>query len=304
MDELPERILRAIGGSAAVGQLASLNASDFTSLMLTVARKRAARESPASLLRRYRADRFVQPAQADWRLIRAVEDTLAAHLLAGTELVTLPPLVPFGCHAVLGPMSQDRVVTAMRAVEVAADPTNALALEAAIRRRASGPAAAVRLAAFQRVVRGQLPPPGYLPHFGLLGLATAGRDDGGFRFERTAVAEHVCSLAAGLDAVGLGPARLALTPLSSAGEAIAAALPAELAGTGVEVAVDRDRGSGRGYYRALCFKINVVSGADGWAEVGDGGFTDWTARLTASGKERLLISGIGIDRVVMLTSTA
>ncbi len=301
MDQLPERVLQKVGGRAGVTQLANLSASDFTSLMLEVARQRAARETPASLLRRYRADRFVQPAGAGWQLIRTVEDTLAANLAPETEVVTLPPLVPLGCHAVLGPMSQDRVVTAMRAVEVAADPTNALALEAAARRRARSAAGTVRLAAFQRVVRAQRPSPGYLPHFSLLGLATAGRDEGSFRFERTAVAEHVRALVTGLRAAGLGPTQLALTPLSSAGENIAAAIPPELADVSVEVVLDRDRDSGRGYYRELCFKINVAGGG-GWAEVGDGGFTDWTARLTASAKERLLISGVGIDRVLGLAA--
>ena len=62
--------------------------------------------------------------------------------------------------------------------------------------------------------------------------------------------------------------------------------------------IDRDRGAGRGYYRGLCFKINVRA-AGALQEVGDGGFTDWGARLAASNKERLLISGIGIDRLAM-----
>jgi hypothetical protein len=316
MDELPERVLRAIGGQAAVAGLAGLSASDFTTLMLEVARLRAARETPDSLLRRYRTSRFVQPAGTGWQVIRTAEDALTAHLPPGTELLMLPPLVPFGCHSVLGPISQDKVVTTMRAVEVAADPTNALALEAAIRRRAGEPRAMVRLAAFQRVVRAQRPPPGNLPHFSLLGVVTAGRDDGGHRFEREAVSEHVRSVVAGLSATGLGAAQLAVTPISSAGEAIAAALPAELADVPVQVVLDRERQAGRGYYRDLCFKLNVAAfesaGADGgppgkqpaaaWAEVGDGGFTDWTARLTASAKERLLISGVGIDRVVGLAA--
>jgi hypothetical protein len=214
-------------------------------------------------------------------------------------LLTLPPLVPLGTHAVLGPMSQDKVVSTTRGTEVAADPTNALALEAAARRKADL-SRTVRLAAFQRAVRAPRPEPGYLPHFGLLGLVTAGRDDGGHRFEREAVAEHIRSLAAGLAAAGLGPAQLACTPLSSAGESLAVALPAELADSPVDVITDRQRQSGRGYYRDLCFKLNVRAGP-AWAEIGDGGFTDWTARLTASGKERLLISGVGIDRVVAMT---
>ena len=315
MDELPERVLQRIGGRLAVDGLTSLSAADFTSLMLAVARHRAACETPASLLRRYRADRFVQPASADWQLIRTAEDAMTAHLVPGTELLTLPPLVPLGTHSLLGPMSQDKVVSTLRAAEVAADPTNALALEAAVRRRALPPAV-VRLAALQRVVRTQRPQPGGLAHFSLLGLATAGRDDGGHRFEREAVAEHARSLTAGLTAAGLGPVQLAVTPLSPAGETIAAAAAAELACGSVEVVLDRGRQAGRGYYRDLCFKLNVAVGerpeggpaassaGPTWAEVGDGGFTDWTARLTASAKERLLISGVGVDRVLMVAADA
>jgi hypothetical protein len=314
MDDLPDRVLQSIGGPGAVAGLASLGASDFATLMLAVARQRAARETPASLLRRYRADRFVAPAGTGWQLIRTVEDAMTAHLPPGTELLMLPPLVPLGCHSVLGPMSQDKVVTTVRAVEVAADPTNALALEAAVRRRAGSFRSVVRLASFQRVVRAQRPPPGLLPHFSLFGLVTAGRDDGGHRFEREAVAEHVRALVAGLAASGLGASQLAVTPLSPAGETVAAALPAELADTPVDVVPDPERQAGRGYYRDLCFKLNVavgeragsveaaLSARPAWAEVGDGGFTDWTARLTASGKERLLISGVGIDRVIGLAS--
>ena len=42
---------------------------------------------------------------------------------------------------------------------------------------------------------------------------------------------------------------------------------------------------------------------DGAAEeIGDGGFTDWTAQLLADGKERLLITGYGTDRLASLTA--
>jgi hypothetical protein len=38
-------------------------------------------------------------------------------------------------------------------------------------------------------------------------------------------------------------------------------------------------------------------------ELGDGGSTDWTARLLGSRKERLLISGYGIDRIALARGT-
>ena len=297
------RVLPAIGGDEVIERLAGLSGSDFTTVMLEVARRRAAAQTPATILRRYRTDRFVQPASTPWLRLRRVEELLGACLTADFEVLTLAPLAPLGTHSALGPVSQDKVVTAMRACEAAADPTNALALEAAARRVASR-GAAVRLAAFQRVVRAQhAERAGYLAHFSLLGLVTAGRDAGGHRFERDAVAEHVRAVAAGLHAAGFAAIQLALTPLTPAGEAIAGAVSALLAGdpVPVEVTADNAREAGRGYYRELCFKINVWAGEE-WAEIGDGGFTDWIARLTASNKERLLISGVGIDRVVALTS--
>jgi hypothetical protein len=34
-------------------------------------------------------------------------------------------------------------------------------------------------------------------------------------------------------------------------------------------------------------------------EVGDGGFVDWTQQMTGTKKERCLISGIGLDRLLI-----
>jgi hypothetical protein len=289
------RVLGEVGGSEVLDRLAALSGSDFTSLMLEVARRRAATQTPARVIRRYRSDRFARPSDTPWQALRQVEDTLASKLPAEFELLTLAPLVPLGTHSALGPVSQDKVVTAMRACEVAADPTNALALEAADRRLAE-PAGRVRLAAFQRVVRAQPTHPGYFPHFSLLGLVTAGRDQGGRRFERESVIEQVQALEAGLAAAGLRPIQVALTPLSAAGEEVTSAIAPELAKSGAEVITDGERQSGRAYYRDLCFKLNVRAHGC-WQEIGDGGLTDWVAQLTANTKERLLISGLGIDRL-------
>jgi hypothetical protein len=297
------RVQRAIGGADVVERLAGLSGSDFTTLMLDVARRRADAQTPGTVLRRYRSDRFVQPGSVPWHRLRCAEDLLAAALPAEFEVLTLAPLVPLGTHSALGPVSQDKVVTAMRACEAAADPTNTLALEAAVRRIARRDAP-VRLAAFQRVVRAQqIRQAGNFAHFSLLGLVTAGRDDGGYRFQREAVAEHVSAIAAGLKAVPFAAIQLALTPLTPTGDLVSTDVSAPLGAVGVEVVMDRDREAGRGYYRELCYKINVLAGGQ-WAEVGDGGFTDWTAKLTASGKERLLISGVGVDRIAALGFTA
>jgi hypothetical protein len=134
MEDALGRVLPRIGGSETLDRLAALSGSDFTSVMLEVTRRRAARETPASVLRRYERDRFVQPGQGSARAIRRVESVLLGCVPEDVWVVTLAPLVPLGTHSALGPVSQDKVVSTIRACEVAADPTNALALEAASRR--------------------------------------------------------------------------------------------------------------------------------------------------------------------------
>jgi hypothetical protein len=234
MEDMLGRLLPRIGGIGTVERLAALSGSDFTSVMLEVIRRRADRETPASVLRRYERDRFVRPGP-DPRAVRRAEEALLGGLPGDVEVVQLAPLVPLGTHSALGPVSQDKVVSTVRACEVAADPTNALALEAASRRaRARDQPALIRLAAVQRVVRAQ-------------------------------------RIAAAVSA--------GLAPVTPAG-----------------VVTDRERQAGRGYYRDLCFKVSAYEDGEP-REVGDGGFTDWTARLTANQKERLLILGLSTDRL-------
>jgi hypothetical protein len=165
----------------------------------------------------------------------------------------------------------------------------------------------VRLAAAQRVVRAQRFPAGWAAHFGLFATVTAGRDQGSLRFERATLGEQLRFAVAALRAAGVRRVQVALTPLSDAGQRIAAATAEALADVAepADIVTDHDRVGGRGYYRHLCFKVNaLVDGAvDGTPEeIGDGGFTDWTAQLLADGKERLLITGYGIDRLASLTS--
>jgi hypothetical protein len=294
------RVAREIGGMELVDRLAALSGSDFTTVMLEVVQRRAARETPTSVLRRYTSDRFVRPGGTPVRSARRAEDALLGCLPPETEVVTLAPLAPLGAHSALATVSQHKVVTAIRACEVAADPTNALALEAAVRRGGRQSRAVVRLAAAQRVVRAQRFPAGWAAHFGLFATVTAGRDRGSRLFEQAAITEQLRFAVAALRAAGVARVQVALTPLSDAGERIATATAEALATEPAEIITDQDRAGGRGYYRDLCFKVNAL--ADGTSiEIGDGGFTDWTARLLANGKERLLIAGYGTDRLAAFT---
>jgi hypothetical protein len=299
------RVLREAGDPALVDKLAALPGSDLTTVLLEVQRRRADRVSAPEVLRTYGRDRFVGPAAVGFGAQRRAEDAMLAALPGGFEVLTLAPVLPLGAHSAVAAVDPRNVIATVRGSEVAADPTNGLALEAAARRRralAAGPRSAglVRLAATQRVARAQqVSGPVSFAHFQLLGAVTAGRDTGGHAFEQDSVAEHLGFAAAGLRRLGASRIRLELTCLDPALSGITAAVAGALAGPeGVEVADAPERRSGRGYYTGLCFKVQAAFGGPE-LEVGDGGFTDWTARLLGSRKERLLISGYGIDRIAL-----
>lgn len=280
-----DRVLRRAGGPEVLDVLAErLSGADLTTLLLEVTRRRARALSPADVLRRYGHDRFVAPAPIPFRRLRRAEDAVLSALPDDVEVLAPAPVAPLGTCSALGPVDQNNVVSTIRNSEVAADPTNALALEAAVRRRASASPHPVRLAALQRVVRAQrFEGAAHYAHFTLFALVTAGRDTGDLAFERRHAAEHLAILADAVRACGIPDPEARVTVLDERFQRVAAELDAT---------PDPGRESGRGYYTGLCYKIYA-----GGLEVGDGGFVDWTARLLGNRKERLLISALGIDRL-------
>ena len=52
------------------------------------------------------------------------------------------------------------------------------------------------------------------------------------------------------------------------------------------------------YYKGFNFKLYMEKNG-GKIEIGDGGFVDWIYRMTNNKKERCLISGIGLDRLLI-----
>ena len=141
------------------------------------------------------------------------------------------------------------------------------------------------------MVRAQRSAAGMFPHFGLFALVTAGRDTGSLEFERSALAGQLEIAIRGVTAVTARDVRSRIT----AGRTEVSGSPPRCRRTSVTWSSTRAEPAG-GYYRDLCFKVNAYADGEPW-EVGDGGFTDWTARLTANQKERLLILGLSTDRL-------
>jgi hypothetical protein len=307
-----DRILRQPRAREAFHLLTEeLSGSDLTSLLLEVFRRRAEKLTPADVLRRSSRDRFVQGSGIPFAWLRRVEDACISALPENFRMLTLSPLEPLGTHSVVAGVDQNNVVSTVRSTEVAADPTNGLALRAAWARAGlladePGSPERVRLAAIQRVVRGQrFEEDGRsFAHFELLGMVTAGRDTGNLAFERTSVEEHLRVIVAVLSALGASAIRLELTDFAAGRFAGPIDdLRRELTTEVVEVVERPDRPSGNGYYEGLCFKAFPTFQGEP-IEVADGGFVNWTRKLVGSEKERLLISGIGLDRVAMSSPVA
>jgi histidyl-tRNA synthetase len=52
------------------------------------------------------------------------------------------------------------------------------------------------------------------------------------------------------------------------------------------------------YYKGIHFKMYMKKDNQS-IEIGDGGFVDWIQKMTGSKKERCLISGISLDRLLI-----
>src|SRR4051794_16741117 len=152
-DEIAARVARDAGVDDLVDILSErVDGPDLASLLLAVFRRRAARRTPAQVLERYQSDRFVRPSSVAPESLDAINSAALAALPPGFERLELSPVCPLGTSSVLGGISQDRVVATVRNTEVVSDPTNVLALECALRRRADR-SATVKLAATQRALR-------------------------------------------------------------------------------------------------------------------------------------------------------
>ncbi|MFE0526306.1 hypothetical protein ACFW0V_01790 [Micromonospora parva] len=279
--------------------LGGLSGADLRTLLLAVARDRAAAVPPSEVVRRWREDRFVRPAGADPRVLARVEARMWQLLPADVSGVELSPVVPVGTCSAVARGGQNRIVTTMRASEVLSDPTNALAVEAAVRRRRQSE---VHLAAVHRVLRAQDFGAGASAHFRLFALVSSARDTGSGGTEARLLVRHLSYWRTVL--AELAPAavpQLHVTPFDDqvVRERLADTVRPAFAGGTVPLVDEPERTRGHGYYTGCALRISLL-GDD--LEIGDGGLTDWTARLMGDAKERCLISCLATERLIDGTS--
>ncbi len=268
----------------------------------------AERRKASAVLSDYVKNRFARPSGCNPSLITKWDQIAFSELPVTFQAIELSPICPLGSVSSLAPVSQDWVVSTIRNTEVIADPTNALALECAVRRQGllrtkpSDPSI-VNLACSHRPLRAQrYQDPNALHHFRLFSLCSAGRDTGSLRFETNSITDHVRFYLKALTHY-LGPK----VPLKVSFNDLAtdAAVAGSLGGVAeglkgkfkhARFDMETSRSKTRGYYQRFRFHIYAnQKGQD--VELVDGGDVDWTQKLLNSAKERLVTSAIGSERL-------
>lgn len=284
-----------------------LSGSELNSLLLEVFHQKSNNILPAELLNVYKSNRFVSPVDLDW--LPFLEQELKILQFAqnnGFEALELSPVSPLGTCSVVGTVHQHKVLTALRGTEVVADATNVLALESSVRRQAllqkdTKSSARVRLCTSHRHVRTPtIQIPGFTPHFKIFCLTTAGRDEGGFLFEKQSLVEqlqfylHLLTTQFKIDStqISLLLNRLYTDKKDDVFEIVHDAIQKSL--LNISYKVQEIAQAEANYYQGLQFKILFHFDENAY-DIGDGGFVNWTQQLLGNQKERFLISGIGTE---------
>lgn len=281
-----------------------LSSSDLNSLLLEVVRRRAGSTTPADILARHARSRFTGASPLPFGELRAIADLAHKVFRPQFRFMELSPLAPLGTCAATADVDPVWSIAALRGTEVLSDVTNALALEAALLRRVTRED--VRLAAVARVVR----PQHYgdataLAHFSLLGLVSSGRDRGDFRFEAEAIEDHLggyVALVRSWFPADWEPQVTYTCPDPT--DMRLAALTTIAASLGLDLSENPDREAAQGYYTGFCLNLDIVRPSGQRHQLVDLGAVRWGARLLGDAKERMIVSGTGIDRLVTLQSEA
>jgi hypothetical protein len=277
-----------------------LPASRLWSLLLDIAAARATQRRPVELVDQWGCDRFVQPSIVDQRTLLEVD----RHLLGAAsafESIELSPVAPLGVCAVMGPTSQNKVLSALRGTELVSDPTNVMALECA-RRLHRDPAAVVRLATSHRCVRAQPIPKrrGLTANFRIFCLVSAGLERKNSGFVVGAVAEQMSTMLQALDQLeqhGFAFPDRRVTVLAREDKiALADRIAAKLQGVDVTRALlDHPY-----YNQGLRFQIAARSNEGDEIPLIDGGVFDWVAKLASNRKAVYVASGLGSQLVPLM----
>jgi hypothetical protein len=278
-----------------------LSASELNTLLLEVFRLRAKKITPPELLRQFEKNRFASPSEVDTIYFNEFElRCLKLAKRKGFSPITLSPLAPFGTCSVVAFVDQNNIVTALRGTEVVSDATNVFAMLIAKELKKKRDHGLIKYATTHRHVRSQaLSNPAFTPHFGIFCLATGGHDTGSFSFELDQLLDHITThLSVYSNEFDLKKEKLLLKIFpKEENEVFRKKLKDMLKSINDAVIVQMEKEVSPGeYYKLVQFKFFIERNGQE-INLSDGGFVDWTQKLTPNKKHRLIISGIGTELV-------
>lgn len=290
-----------------------LSFSELNSLMMEVYKLRCHEITPSNLIKSYESNKYVKPAMENPIKLKELElKILKAAEAFSFNPIELSPVAPIGACSVVGTVNQNKILSALRGTEVTADATNSLALHICSLKRSMDKTklltsdSLIKYCTIHRLIRTQpFDNPRFTPHFNLFCMVTAGRDTGSHRFEIENVLEHlgfyktILRDFAHVTAFKLKFFKIGADEASSNCFNRVVNYIHEKMDMKTDIVEDMSRLENQ-YYRGLQFKIYVsINGSE--AEVGDGGFVDWSQRMLENRKERMLISAIGIAPLLYLS---
>ena len=305
MNKIVERILAELGHEELLDKLLALPKPDLNSLLLELFKMQTQELTAAELLKSYHNNRFSKPAlinPSDFHKFETELLTLAEK--EGIEGILLSPCAPLGSCSVFGCVDQNNVISAVRGTETLSDPTNMLAVIISDKRKSKEAGnVPIHYCTTSRVARAQIfSGTNSFAHFGLFCMVSAGKDTGSYQCEKQLLIKQLSYYKELL--LEKYNANLSISLRKRSGytdgggffQSMSDLLISEL--PDVPVTYDLDHEDNQ-YYKGLNFKIYIRTAHEN-IEIGDGGFVDWTQKLTGSKKERCLISGIGLDRLLLL----
>lgn len=297
MKKIIDRIEHKLNTPGLVDTLASsLSNSDLNSFCMELFRKQCQNLNSSDVLRQYENSRFVAPSQIDAVSFHELEiEWLKNAREYGFMAVQLSPLAPLGTCSVVGPVDQNNIVSATRGTEVLSDATNVLALQVASDFKKNRSKRDIRYCTSNRNTRAQyFSNPAFSAHFGIFSMVTGGYDRGGFEFELENIVHHLQFYYERFQKELLNDLILKVY-LKVDNSVFESGLMDKIESISNRVKIVQDEPDNTGdYYQTVRIKI-IVKHEEKDIHIVDMGFTDWTQKLLNNKKQRLLISGAGLE---------
>jgi hypothetical protein len=196
-------------------------------------------------------------------------------------------------------------VSATRGTEILSDPTNMLSILIAeqLKDKKIDNKNALHYCTTARVLRAQPFPreKGYYAHFGLFCFVSSGKDSGSYTCEKELMIKQLSyykklffeKYHAQLTVILRK--RSGYTDSDGFFDSMTNLVKNELPDVPISFDLEHENNN---YYKGINFKLYMEK-ESGKYEIGDGGYVDWIQKMTGNKKERCLISGISLDRLLL-----